>query len=381
MKATSAIDKKLVVLKPLVWNGGGYLGPAGSRSVGGFVAENGYGHEEWNGDPNREWNGFRIFHTQSKGRMEAAGAAGRLGMIMTAYRPGLGPVALGVATSVQSNEPHEMKLIARALRLKRDGERIWDLPSVRKKFGSRARFDRHWIQHYEWVQWRAPADQYAWFGEPLPIDPEGVFPSGDVTRPRQDIAKRHSGYMAVRPDQALAIIAPALPADHSAVAWLSSGDFDLSAVSLKLRNAKAPKKPSSGASAAPTTSAYVRYLQAQEIAISPRHHELQNRFKTYISSRCSKLAENRRGVDLEYECPKRGSILVEVKPCEPQTARFAIRTALGQLLDYRQGASGPPRLLIVIEIAPPEERDLQLPLENGVGVAWPKGQGFDIRWP
>ncbi len=38
-------------------------------------------------------------------------------------------------------------------------------------------------------------------------------------------------------------------------------------------------------------------------------------------------------------------VLVEVKPCETATARFAIRTALGQLLDYRQSASGAPRLL------------------------------------
>lgn len=56
---TQSADKKLVILKPLVWAADGYLGPAESRSVGGFVSENGYGDEEWNGDPEREWNGFR----------------------------------------------------------------------------------------------------------------------------------------------------------------------------------------------------------------------------------------------------------------------------------------------------------------------------------
>ncbi len=74
-------------------------------------------------------------------------------------------------------------------------------------------------------------------------------------------------------------------------------------------------------------------------------------------------------------------VFVEVKPCETATARFAIRTALGQLLDYRQSASGPPRLLIVVEVPPAEERDIQLALSNHVGIAWPKAKGFEVRWP
>lgn len=37
--------------------------------------------------------------------------------------------------------------------------------------------------------------------------------------------------------------------------------------------------------------------------------------------------------------------------------------------------------MIVLEVAPAEERDIQLALTNGVGIAWPKGKGFDLRWP
>lgn len=372
-------DEKLVILKPLVWNAGGYLGPAGSRSVGGFVSENGYGHEEWNGDPEREWNGFRIFHTETKGRMDDFATDARLGMIMTAYRPKVGPVALGIATSVQANSPKEMAKIAKALRIHADGERIWELPSVQKMFGTRAKFDKHWDSQFEYIRWRAPAEAYAWFDQPIPINPEAIFPSGDPKRPRQDIAKRHGGYMAIRPDQALAIVGGALPASHPSLIWLKQPEFDLRLVNPKIRKAKSPKK--SPASAGAATAPYVRWLKEQEIAVSPRHHDLQSRFKTYISSRSTKLAENRRGVDLQYVCASRGLVLVEVKPCETATARFAIRTALGQLLDYRQAVGGPPCLLIVLEIAPPEERDIQLALSNGVGIAWPKAKGFDIHWP
>jgi|SRR6478672_807010 len=376
---TASTDKKLVILKPLVWNAGGYLGPAGSRSVGGFVSDYGYGHEEWNGDPEREWNGFRIFHTETKGRMEDFGQDGRLGMIMTAYRPKVGPVALGVATSVQENSHQEMSKIAKALLIRADGERIWALPSVQKKFGTRAKFDTHWDSQFENIRWRAPVDAYVWFDQPIPIEPERIFPSGDPARPRQDIAKRHGGYMAIRPDQALAIIQGTLPAGHPVLAWLEAPEFDLRLVNPKVRKAKAPKK--SSGSAAPASEPYVRWLREQEIAVTPRHHDLQSRFKAYITKRSTKLAENRRGVDLQYVCPSRGLVLVEVKPCETPTARFAIRTALGQLLDYRQSVGGPPRLMIVLEVAPAEERDIQLALTNGVGIAWPKGKGFDVRWP
>ena len=379
MAAPKQTADKLVILKPLVWNAGGYLGPAGSRSVGGFVSENGYGHEEWNGDPKREWQGYRIFHTESKGRMEGFAEAGRLGMIMTEYRPKIGPVALGVATSIQANSAKEMAKIAKALRIHADGERIWALPSVQQKFGTRAKFNKHWDSLAGYIRWRSPAEEYVWFDNPIPIDPEGVFPIGDPARPRQDIAKRHSGYMAIRPDQALAIVGGTIPAGHPCLTWLKEPEFDLTLVNPKIRKAKAPKK--SAASAAPTTAPYVRWLKEQEIAVSPRHHDLQSRFKTYISSRCNQLAENRRGVDLQYVCASKGLVLVEVKPCETATARFAIRTALGQLLDYRQSIGGPPCLLIVLELAPPEERDIQLALSNGVGIAWPKAKGFDVRWP
>lgn len=375
-------DRKMIILKPLVWNGGGYLGPAGSRSAGGFVSKYGYGHEEWNGDPDRTWNGQRIFHTETKGQMDVFAEDGRLGIIMTAYKPSVGPVAVGVATSVIQSTPAEMSKIAKALRIHDDGERIWALPSIRRKFGhGRARFDAHWDSQFEYVRWRAPANQYVWFDQPIVIDPEGVFPSGDPQRPRQDIAKRHGGYMAIRPDQALAIVRNSLSSDHAILDWLDTPAFELKLINRSVRQAKPPKKMPGSASPAPSSTPYVRWLKEQEIAVSPRHHDLQSRFKSYISGRCTSLAENRRGVDLQYVCPSRGFILVEVKPCEPATARFAIRTALGQLLDYRQSASGSSRLLIVLETSPPLEKDIQLALGNGVGIAWPKGAGFDVRWP
>lgn len=41
-------------------------------------------------------------------------------------------------------------------------------------------------------------------------------------------------------------------------------------------------------------------------------------------------------VDIRYNDVRLGPVLAEIKPADPQTVRFAIRAAIGQLLDSRQ---------------------------------------------
>lgn len=73
--------------------------------------------------------------------------------------------------------------------------------------------------------------------------------------------------------------------------------------------------------------------------------------------------------------------MVEVKPTNPANLRYAIRAAIGQLLDYRQreGWIGPQ--LIVVEDKVHRADDLSLAFDNGFGLAWPKENGFEIVWP
>ena len=92
------------------------------------------------------------------------------------------------------------------------------------------------------------------------------------------------------------------------------------------------------------------------------------------------MAANIDRIDLQFSDPKRGRVLVEIKPTEPATVRFAVRTAIGQLLDYRQRAEGNPEMLIVIDDKPCPE-DMELALVNGFGIAWRFGKGFEYSWP
>lgn len=85
-------------------------------------------------------------------------------------------------------------------------------------------------------------------------------------------------------------------------------------------------------------------------------------------------------MDLWFTSSDRGDVLVEIKPSDPSTVRFAVRTAMGQLLEYRQRTSDGHSLLIVLDDEPGPE-DAELALTNGFAVAWRSGTSFAWKWP
>jgi hypothetical protein len=126
---------------------------------------------------------------------------------------------------------------------------------------------------------------------------------------------------------------------------------------------------------------YLRYVHEYEIIISPKHNKLQKRFETFLEeSGATEIQPNCASVDIQYLDSRGGHILAEIKPCEKESARFAIRTATGQLLDYQQRAKGEQSLLIVIEVRPTKE-DRLLATSNGFGIAYPHKSGFTFVWP
>lgn len=367
------IKGKMVVLKPIVWNDRGYRWPAGRIASSGYTKEHGYGHEEWNGRDDWVWQGWKVFHTQAKGAMHRYAADGRLAIVMTTMKEGRF-YAVGVACNVYENSAEDAEAIALALDLPGYADRMWDVPSIKKAKGSKEALRRHWLAHMH-VNWRCPQTHYAWLGEPVEIIPNKLLPA---VPPRQAIVKMHGSYQAIRPDQALSIVRRALPDDHSVVGWLSTNTFD-PVRNHAVRNAPPPK--GGKRSAATAADPHTRYLQENEVVVSPLHARLQGDFEAHLGKAGMKgVRPNIDRVDLRYRDPARGRVLVEVKPTEPATVRFAIRSAMGQLLDYRQRAKGAHRLLVVIDDEPSKE-DEQLALTNGFGIAWRKGSGFLFAWP
>lgn len=145
--------------------------------------------------------------------------------------------------------------------------------------------------------------------------------------------------------------------------------------------AKRPRTTPGGTnSPSSAASSYVRYVETYEVQVLPRHTDLQKRFHAFVvSCQATEVSANLASVDLRYRDAARGQVLVEVKPCEEWNARFAIRTAMGQLLDYQQRVRG-DSLLIVLE-AEPNDEDQRLATGNGFGVAFPVKGGFKFNWP
>jgi hypothetical protein len=376
---------KMVVLKPVVWSPNGYRFPAGIEKSGDdYVATQGFGHEEWNGEPGRLWKGQRVFHTEAKGRMKEYGRRGDLGIIMTAYAPS-GPHAVGVATSVRLNAESEGISIAKAVGAKAYASEMWKLPSVKKRYKGFPAFKAFWEQSCNWIAWRCPPEQYEWFTTPVRLNPGALFPPTPTAPKSPEIIKMYSAYMAVTQEQALSVVWNSLDEASSIVEWLRTGTFDDLPVKTKTKSYGKPR-PSGGpmqhGSAPPAQEPYVRYILAQEVTVSPKHKEVQDRFAAHVAANgASAINPDRAGVDIQFELAGRGLVLAEVKPCGRSDARFAVRTAMGQLLDYQQ--RHPARrthLLVVLKVKPYTE-DIELAIKNGFGIAYPWGAGFVLKWP
>lgn len=365
---------KMIVLKPVVWNDRGYVWPAGITATSGYSKDHGYGHEEWNGRSDWVWEGWKIFHTQAKGAMHDYASDGRLGIIMTTMRDKKF-FAVGVGCNVFENSDVDNVKIAKALGLPAYVDKLWSVPSIAKAKRTKADLRRHWLNHMH-VNWRCPQTHFAWFGEPVPIEPNELIPARP---PRQAIVKMHGSYQAIRPDQALSIVERALAPDHPVIAWLSTGNFD----PVRNRSVQKAPAPKGGGrrSASAATDPVVRYMQEYELVVSPLHHRLQEDFAAHLRKRRIRSIEaDLDRVDLRYDECSRGTVFVEVKPTEPTTVRFAVRTAMGQLLDYRHRSGRTPAMLIVVDNEPSVE-DSDLALSNGFGLAWRSSGGFSFAWP
>ncbi|WP_261335241.1 hypothetical protein [Rhizobium leguminosarum] len=128
---------------------------------------------------------------------------------------------------------------------------------------------------------------------------------------------------------------------------------------------------------------YTRYVKRHEVQVSPRHNKLEKLFKDFLRRTISDVQFLPTFCDdMRFADGKGEDVMVEVKPTEASTVRFAIRTAMGQLLDYRQHQRWEGKQLIVVETEVTKADDKALALGNGFGLAWPLENGdFKVVWP
>ena len=356
-------------IQSLAWSSQGYIQPTGEKRNGvSFAVENGYGHEEWNNNPNWIWNSNRVFHSEGQGRIQEYAVNGKLGILFIAQK-GSKQYALGIACNVFENSKQERDSISRELGLFKNGEYLWSLSNIKRKFKTKQNFNSHWKKNYSWVKWRCESNMYYWFSEPVEID------SVKITG-KQKIANHYRKPQAIHSEHVYNIVNQSLPINHDIRDWIANQDFNEDIVSKGVIVPKT-KKRKSGKSNKPTDKAYIRYLEQSEILIRPKHQELQSEFILFLKSKgCDDYVEDKNYIDVQFV--KDGKqVIAEVKPCEQGEAKYAIRNAIGQILEYQYFHEDKAIPMIVLGGRPSKEQ-IDFLTKLNIEVCWRQGKTF--KW-
>lgn len=322
---------KAIILKPVVWNSQNYIKPSGHIATSGFARDYGYGHEEWNNSPQNIWRGQRIFHTEATPRLHTYSNNGELGIIPIASHDSV-QYALGIATNVSNNSQEEMELISEELNIFERYKTLWEIKNIRNCFQeSRRAFLNHWEQNYQWIMWRCPLEHFYWFPKPIRLNPMNI--TG-----KQRLSSMHGRFQAITPLIALEIIKKHLPKLHYCSLWLTSGEFDEEIyknvpANKKLTSQKIRKQFKIKSGNAPTAESF-EYWVAGKRSVNPHHATLQAKFVKYLKNQDIKLIENKNYIDVQYSNNGK-KYFSEIKPTETVESKYAIRAAIGQLMEYR----------------------------------------------
>lgn len=350
---------KAVVLKPIVWNTLNYQRPSGNVGSGGFPSEHGYGHEEWNNNDRRVWDEYRLFHTEAPETLRKYGEHGELGMLLIASN---GPqYAVGIAVNVYFNDEALRATIADELGTYESWKELWDLPIVRDlKKGNKDRFFRHWDANYQWIAWRCPPECFFWFDEPIELNP--VQLTG-----KKRLVSEYGTYQRIAPEQILNVVRNHLPAGCDIIRWLEDGNFDPEMLPPNFVPPRIPGAARKGGNR-PTDKEY-SYRILGKVLVEPRHSKLQERYVQFLRSQGFDPRENENYVDVIYE--KDGQdIFVEIKPTDNLQSKYAIRFAVGQLLEYRYFQNRKAHLEIVLTSRPSDPNEIDFVRHLGITLTY-----------
>ncbi|BAI76546.1 hypothetical protein AZL_e02010 (plasmid) [Azospirillum sp. B510] len=159
----------LFLMKPVHWNASGYLKPDGHRATGGYPAECGYGHEEWNNNPRMRYRGddqdIKVFHTEGPGNIDAEDHDGSVFVFMYASHHGIQQI-VGIAGSAtcltDESRRRQREEIVKKLNINDFKDDAWDQKLVRKcYYDNEKKFLKDWKTDVNWIpNWICPEEQY-----------------------------------------------------------------------------------------------------------------------------------------------------------------------------------------------------------------------------
>ncbi|WP_249690884.1 hypothetical protein [Stappia sp. WLB 29] len=371
----SPSTKFAVAVKPLLWSLNGYNGPSSPRVAGGFVRKHGFGGEEWNGRINRTWRGQRVFHTETKEKLDLYAKHGHLGLLMIAMHDDVQHI-VGVACGVRINEEDDLASIFKQSAFKNTINELWNAGSVRARYASIAALKKDFPAGFDTPRWRCPSDYFHWFDEPIPLpkDPLGLG--------KKVLAKMHNNYQAIRPEHALKLLDGHLPPESLVRQWFIEGEFDEAFLPRYVRSkpgqTSSERADNFGAPAA--KDPYTRYIQNREVRVTPEHHLLEKAFLAFLRTlKATAISQNKNAIDVRFHLATRGRVIAELKPATAGQTKYPIRFAVGQVLEYRYFQNPDAHPLIVLG-AKPKHEEIKFCHSLGISLAWKTTDTFVVQW-
>ena len=372
---TSPATKCAVAIKPVMWSLNGYQGPSGAPVSGGFVREHGFGGEEWNGRADRVWKGHRVFHTESKPKLDLYADHANLALVMIAMHHDVQYV-VGVACAVERNRDADHAAMMKRAPFKDTVKELWNTPSVKQRYENLSALRGAFPHGFDTPKWRSPTHLYQWFSKPIQLgrDPLGLG--------RLVLAKMHNNFQAIRPEHALTLLDDHLSDESPIRQWLIDKEFDEAFLSAEIRKkpGQSPGKRGQNFGAPAAKDPYLRYIEARVIRITPEHHRLEEAFAAFLPSiSATAIKRNSSAVDVRFQCPGRGNVIAELKPAVAGQTQYPIRFAIGQVLEYRHFQNPEAHPLIVLG-AKPTDGQIAFCHANKVSIGWKAGSTFQMRW-
>lgn len=316
-----------ILLARVCWNENGWRGPTGGQygKESSYVGENGFGHEEWNLNTTDTMNGLVYGYIYYSPPYTSDLYEERHDIYFYTISPAKERLIVGFYE----------KAIFIDEELREEIRRIYEESGVLAK-----RVDELVALELPPISTRKKAKQILSrdFAVNLYVEPENVHsfqPPIKITK--KDIGGKEPKYLS----------------------RYASPNFLSNPPSINVER-RMVKKRSKGTRGALIEDSYVRFSKSQRIVIDGVHRKLSNRFRSWLKSIEAKdIIAEKDCVDMECKYYKE-RYLFEIKHCYKQSARHAIREALGQLLQYAYypGSDKVDRLGIVVDISPNAE-DLQ----------------------
>ena len=233
-----------------------------------------------------------------------------------------------------------------------DWEEVWKLESVKFCFrNNKEKFLKKWQQDYKWISWKCPPEYFYWFKKPIFLDPQKL--TG-----KKRLITEYGRWQGIGREDVLAIIDKRIPRSHRVREWLTTGEFDPSILpkEMKVKSLKSSsflqKKYGGSGSNRPTDKSYQYWVEGI-ITAEPLHAPLQAEFVNFLKKEGSiEIIQNQNYIDVQYKRKNDDIVYAEIKPNKNIESKYAIRIAVGQLLEYQFNFNKSAKLEIVISNKP-----------------------------